>query len=235
MEVSMRALAVFPAGLLLLVYGCQADPQTQAHQSRQARPTPAPEQPRKSHQFDYYVLAMSWSPQHCATPQGARDDMQCAPGRQYDFVLHGLWPQNEKGWPEDCSTEPVSRNVVDSMLDIMPSPKLVRHEWSKHGTCSGSEPKEYFDNARSAFRSIQVPEQYKRPKLQVVSNPAEMRRRFAAANPKFKEDSFAVTCSGRFLREVRVCLTTDFNPRACSKEVLRSQCKVDEMILRPVR
>jgi ribonuclease T2 len=161
--------------------------------------------------------------------------MQCAPGRLYDFVLHGLWPQFEQGWPQDCSTDPIERSLVDSMLDIMPSPGLVRHEWSKHGTCSGLEPEKYFESARNAFRSINIPDQYKRPKLQVVSNPGEMRKRFAEANPKFQENSFAVACSGRFLQEVRVCLTTDFEPRACSKDVLRGQCKVDEMILRPVR
>ena len=121
------------------------------------------------------------------------------------------------------------------MLDIMPSKKLVRHEWSKHGTCSGMEPGEYFAKARRTFESVKVPPQYQQPKLQVVTTPSELRGRFARENPQFPADSFAAVCSGRFLQEVRACFTADFQPRACSKDVLKSQCKASEIILRPVR
>ena len=200
-------------------------------QSARRKPVRAVNAPK----FDFYVMSLSWSPQHCSTPNGERDKLQCAPGRLYDFVLHGVWPQFERGWPENCNTQPVDRATVDSMLDIMPSPQLVRHEWSKHGTCSGLEAKEYFAEARHAYELVKIPEQYQRPKLQVMARPDEMRKRFAAANPGFTEDSFAVVCSGRFLQEVRACLTPDFDPRPCNREVLKNQCRVDEMILRPVR
>ena len=242
MEIAMtKQILILP--LVLCAAGCNVTPHV--NQSQQPKPTAQPQaqqQARKKPQraadapkFDFYVLSLSWSPQHCSTPSGERDNMQCAPGRLYDFVLHGMWPQYEKGWPQDCGTQRVDRATVDSMLDIMPSTKLVQHEWSKHGTCSGLEAKEYFAEARHAFQSIQIPDKYKRPKLQVLAKPTEMRREFAAANPKFTEDSFAVVCSGRFLQEVRACLTPDFDPRPCNREVLKNQCRVDEMILRPVR
>ena len=51
-------------------------------------------------QFDYYVLALSWSPSYCAGEAGQNDQQQCAPGRRFAFVVHGLWPQYNKGWPE---------------------------------------------------------------------------------------------------------------------------------------
>ena len=226
--------------LVLLTAGCGSAPVEQARQTpaSDAKPEAARRtKPRRdpNAKFDFYVMALSWSPQHCSTPGGERDNMQCAPGRLYDFVLHGLWPQYEKGWPQDCDTRQVDRATVDSMLDVMPSPKLVRHEWTKHGTCSGLEAKEYFAEARRAFEGIKVPDQYKRPKLRVMAKPAEMRKRFAEANPKFNQDSFAVVCSGRFLQEVRVCMTSDFEPRDCNRDVLKNQCRVDEIILRPVR
>src|SRR5579862_285274 len=85
--------------------------------------------------FDYYVLSLSWSPQHCASAD-RQDDAQCGI-RRYGFVLHGLWPQDERGYPESCATTMLSNSTVEKMLDIMPSPELVRHEWAKHGTCSG--------------------------------------------------------------------------------------------------
>ncbi len=52
--------------------------------------------------FDYYLLSLSWSPEYCA--KSRRDDeLQCA--RPYAFVAHGLWPQNEQGWPSDCRSK----------------------------------------------------------------------------------------------------------------------------------
>ena len=49
--------------------------------------------------FDYYLLSLSWSPTYCADLREGRRDPQCD-GRPYAFVLHGLWPQNERGWPQ---------------------------------------------------------------------------------------------------------------------------------------
>lgn len=237
---------IFLASLAILC-ACHGGGPAQQQQPQSAAEEPAGRQKHRNRhkprtaassdaKFDFYVLSLSWSPQHCATGNARPGDLQCAEGRLYDFVLHGMWPQYEqKGWPQDCSTEPVSRAIVDGMLDIMPSPGLVRHEWTKHGTCSGLVARDYFEEARKAFQSIRIPDQYRRPKLQVMAKPDEMKQRFAQANPGFPADGFAVLCSGRYLQEVRACLTADFEPRACNKEVLRDQCRVDEMIMRPVR
>jgi ribonuclease T2 len=219
----MKPVVAIFMGAMLTACG-----QPQARQQDASKPAGTPDQ------FDYYVLAMSWSPQHCSA-RGANDPLQCAGERLYDFVLHGLWPQYEKGYPADCTTGTVGNTVVDSMLDIMPSKSLIRHEWKKHGTCSGMEPETYFAKAREAFQSVRIPRQYRQPKVQVVTTPVELRSRFAKENANFPRDSFAAVCSGRFLSEVRACLTKDFRPRACSADVLRSQCKAPEIILRPVR
>ena len=51
--------------------------------------------------FDYYVLALSWSPEFCHShPANA----QCS--GHFGFVVHGLWPQFVDGYPEHCSTQP---------------------------------------------------------------------------------------------------------------------------------
>ena len=54
-------------------------------------------------QFDFYVLSLSWSPSFCesAGERGTPPQQQCA-ARPYSFVVHGLWPQYEKGFPEFC-------------------------------------------------------------------------------------------------------------------------------------
>src|SRR6185437_7643363 len=96
-------------------------------------------------QFDYYVLVLSWSPTYCAE-KGDSDRMQCnrSDGRRYSFILHGLWPQYERGYPSDCQLPRrpfVPEPVIDSMLDIMPS-----RGWSSTNTAR-TEP------ARGSTRS----------------------------------------------------------------------------------
>jgi ribonuclease T2 len=189
--------------------------------------------------FDFYVMSLSWSPGFCATPAGRNDDTQCGPQRNFAFVLHGLWPQyEERGWPENCgSGERPDAAVVAAMLPIMPSPKLVSHEWSKHGTCSGLSVKEYFEEASDAFRGVKIPSAYQAPMKQITVDPDKVQSGFAAANPAFPAGSFVVTCTsnGRFLQEVRACLTKELTGRPCNREVLRSACKSNQVIMRPVR
>ncbi|MFX5574808.1 hypothetical protein ABTD77_20430, partial [Acinetobacter baumannii] len=77
------------------------------------------------------------------------------PDRRFGFVVHGLWPQYQNGgWPENCSTERVSEQMIGRMLDIMPSRQLVIHEWRKHGTCSGQSADDYFGTIRKSFTGL---------------------------------------------------------------------------------
>jgi ribonuclease T2 len=187
--------------------------------------------------FDYYLLALSWSPQYCSSPQGARDDLQCNGRKQFNFVVHGLWPQHEKGYPADCPTsERPSRAIVDKMLDIMPSPRLVRHEWEKHGACSGKSPAQYFARVRSAWNNVKIPPAFARPQQARRVPPAQIRNEFLAANPGLPAGALTVHCGGgRFLSEVRLCLTKDLKPRPCSSDVARQQCRAPEVIVQPLR
>jgi ribonuclease I len=96
-------------------------------------PVAAQAEPRAG-AFDYYMLALSWSPTYCASPAGRDDAHQCGLGRRYDFVVHGLWPQYRNGWPQYCDSDArLSDALVDAMLDIMP-----RAAWSgTSGTSTG--------------------------------------------------------------------------------------------------
>lgn len=185
--------------------------------------------------FDYYVLSLSWSPQHCAGPAGERDDMQCAGPRPYAFVLHGLWPQYERGFPRACGDAGrLSPALVHGMLDVMPSPALVRHEWATHGVCSGLAAPAYFDAARRAFAAVTIPDRFRAPVREVYAAPRAVERDFLRANPSLTAAGVAVLCSGRYLQEVRVCLDRDLRPRPCGADV-RDRCRGDEIIVRPLR
>src|SRR5712664_524566 len=118
-------------------------------------------------QFDFYVLALSWSPSFCeaAGERGTPPQQQCA-ARPYSFVVHGLWPQYEKGFPEFCQVPAprLDRDIVSSMLDLMPAPRLLFREWDQHGTCSGLSPRAYFDTVRKARAVVKIPDAYLEPK-----------------------------------------------------------------------
>ncbi len=185
--------------------------------------------------FDYYVMSLSWSPQHCSTPAGAKDSSQCAEGRQYGFVVHGLWPQYERGFPSDCEdTDPVRSGIVRQMLRLMPAEELIQHEWAKHGTCSGLDQPAYFKKIEQAYANVKIPLDYTQPLKQIEVSLEDVHKEFRNANPSFPEDSIHSLCNGKFLSEVRVCYTKDLKPRPCGADV-RDTCKVDPIIMRPVR
>ncbi|MBM3785714.1 MAG: ribonuclease T [Acidobacteria bacterium] len=187
-------------------------------------------------EFDFYLLALSWSPQYCASAAGERDKLQCAGPRQYNFVVHGLWPQYESGWPQNCATsQTLSNTVIEKMLDIMPSRGLIRHEWSKHGVCSGLTAAEYFAKARASFGAVRIPKTMQDPRNARTVPPAKIREEFMGANAGMPKDSVTVQCGGRFLSEVRVCFDKNGKIRSCPASVQRQSCRMDQIIVQPIR
>lgn len=194
----------------------------------------------KPGEFDYYVLALSWSPTYCAGPGRNRGEPQCAPGRAYAFVLHGLWPQYKKGWPEHCWTKRkpwVPKQLINKMLDIMPSPKLVIHEYKKHGTCSGFDPEGYYKVARRLFDEVAIPARYLRPSKPITIAPHEIEADFLKTNLSMDKSMIAVSCGrSRRLREVRICFSKDLKLTSCGVNERQSKlCKQNRIVMPPVR
>jgi len=188
-------------------------------------------------QFDFYVLSLSWSPSFCeATSERGRDGGAQCGLRPYSFVVHGLWPQYEKGFPEFCQVPAprLDRGIVSSMLELMPSPKLVFNEWDKHGTCSGLSPRAYFETVRKARAVVKIPPEYLEVKTHLNVTPNEVEAAFVKANPGLKPAGISVTCDSRRLSEVRICLSKDFGFRDCA-EIDRRACRRDRLVMPPVR
>ena len=183
--------------------------------------------------FDYYLLALSWSPTFCLTH---KDDAQCT-GKGYGFVLHGLWPQYAKGgWPESCPPlTRLSAPETSKGLTMYPTKKLLDHEWSKHGTCSGLGAEGYLDKSDQALGTVKIPQA-----LQPFGSTSyyfeaqEIVDLFRKANPGLPEDGIAVVCSGPQLSEVRVCMNKDLQFGACGKGV-KTQCRAGDIRVPPVR
>jgi ribonuclease T2 len=186
-------------------------------------------------QFDFYVLALSWSPSYCDARGARAPKMQCG-GRPYSFVVHGLWPQYERGFPEHCQVPPprLHREIVSSMLDLMPSPQLVFHEWGKHGTCSGLSPRSYFETVRRARAVVKIPAAYLAPTTELIVTPDEVEAAFVEANPGMPREAVSVNCDSRRIREVRICMTKDLGFRAC-EELDRRACRREKLVMPPLR
>ena len=186
-------------------------------------------------QFDYYVLSLSWSPSFCETATGNARRQQCGP-RPFSFVVHGLWPQYERGFPDYCQRPAprLERNIVSSMLDLMPAPGLIFNEWDKHGTCSGLGARAYFETIRKARSAVKIPEQYLELSETKTVAPAEVEEAFIKANPGLSAAAIAVTCDKTRLSEVRLCMSKDLQFRAC-EEIDRRACRRDQVEMPPMR
>lgn len=185
--------------------------------------------------FDFYVLSLSWSPSWCVgnDPTGKTD--QCERGDGHGLVVHGLWPQNESGYPEYCPTrapDRVPETLGRQYRDLIPSMGLIGHQWRKHGTCSGLSQADYFAVTRAARERLAIP-----PELAPTVGSGELsvsaiEAAFAARNPGMTQDMIAVTCEGRLLEEIRICFDKELNFRACP-EVDSRACRRSTVLVPP--
>lgn len=184
--------------------------------------------------FDYYVLALSWSPNWCAREGDARDAEQC--DTDLGWSLHGLWPQYHRGWPSFCPTaeRAPSRRMTGAMADIMGSGGLAWHQWKKHGVCSGLEAADYYALSRRAYQQVARPPVFRRLEDPVTLPASVVEEAFLKANPGLEPDMVTVTCRDGFIQEVRVCLSKDLDPVPCGRDVVRD-CALDDARLEPLR
>lgn len=191
--------------------------------------------------FDYFVLSLSWSPTYCAGEAGDRDSQQCSPGRRFAFVVHGLWPQYRNGgWPEYCATREtwVPEEVIGEMLPVMPSRRLIIHEWKKHGSCSGLSIDDYFTATRLLFEAVRIPARYLSPTAPVRTTPEQLVSDFVKTNRNLTAEMMSVQCGndrdvGR-LTELRVCFDRRGAHSSCGSGDGR-QCRARQLLLPPVR
>lgn len=189
--------------------------------------------------FDFYVLALSWSPSFCESSRernrGHSNLQQCGE-RPYSFVVHGLWPQYERGFPRECQVPAprLNRNIVNTMLDLMPSPRLVFNQWDRHGTCSGLNGQQYFDTVRRARETVKIPDQFHDLSAYKMVTPDEVEQAFVDINPGLARTGIAVTCDTRRLSEVRICMSKDLQFRDCP-EIDRRSCRNEKVTMPPTR
>ncbi|MHB2167052.1 ribonuclease T2 family protein [Alsobacter sp. R-9] len=179
-------------------------------------------------EFDFYVFALSWSPGFCEAGGGdekGRD--QCRTGAGLGFVVHGLWPQFDRGFPTQCQPASVSpsRMALDTVRGVYPDEGLARYQWRKHGTCSGLSPADYFAAVKAARDKVVVPPEFRQPGGDKTTTALDLERAFVAANPGLRVDMMGVSCRGEVLQEVRVCMSRDLRGFVPCGEVDRRGCR----------
>ena len=130
-------------------------------------------------QFDSYTLALSWEPAFCESKPSASECASESPGRfdAANLILHGLWPDRSGGAGREvgyCGVDAATREFDRSaawcrlpepalseatraeLAEAMPGATscLDRHEWTKHGTCSGMTADDYFARASALVSAV---------------------------------------------------------------------------------
>ncbi len=185
-------------------------------------------------EFDFYVLALSWTPSYCATAKRPDPD-EC--GQPHNFTVHGLWPQYEHGEPESCysgSAPWVNRSTLEAVSDLIPDRGLAIHEWRKHGTCSGLRPDPYFALLRQAFEVVKIPPALAKPDEEASFAPNAIEATFISANPALPSRAIAVECDGGMLTGIRICLDKNLAFRRCG-EIDDRACRAGLIKVPPVK
>lgn len=172
---------------------------------------------------DYYTLAVSLSPAFCElNPGKAAGSRQCREG--FALIVHGLWPEAYRGRPpEDCErgAPRLSPQVQRAAEAVMPDAGLRRHEWSKHGSCSGLTADAYFSLLNKEYKEVQWPALLTdtRGRDKVVERRLVLDA-LKKANPGLPERGVYLRCQGKgrppLLSEVRICLTAQGEFTECA-------------------
>ena len=173
--------------------------------------------------FDYYVMSLSWSANWCALEGDARQSPQCDGTTENGWILHGLWPQYERGYPANCRTSlrPPSRSQTSEMADIMGTSGLAWHQWNKHGVCSGLKSADYYALSREAYGRINRPKVFRKLSKTVTLRASLIEQAFVNDNVGLSPYGVTVTCKSGYIQEARICLTRDLELRTCGRDVIR--------------
>ena len=166
-----------------------------------------------------YTLALSWSPAYCAShPDSRPTDGQCEAGNgRFGFIVHGLWPEGQgRAYPQWCTPAvPVPQAVARAQYCVTPSPRLIAHEWAKHGRCATNDPARYFAASRRIFATLRFPDMTALGGRRITVG--RFKQLFAGANPAIPVAALTIGNDSGLLHEVRICLDLAFNALSCPR------------------
>lgn len=174
-----------------------------------------------------FILSLSWHDAFCQTHRNKKECKRNIFGnKDHGFVLHGLWPQpksrtycgvdkktvgaDKNGQWDRLPELNLSQKTKQGLYDVMPAvvSGLAKHEWIKHGTCSGMSMDEYFT------RSVNYIKQFNRSALAAYINANRGKRVILKDIKTIADRSFGagsserieMVCSGGLMTEIRLSL-----------------------------
>jgi ribonuclease T2 len=127
----------------------------------------------------------------------------------------------------------MSRIALDAAKGLFPTEGLARHEWRRHGSCTGRSPQDYFADVRQARSAVKVPDEFERLKREEEVAPVDIQRAFERVNSRLRPGMMAVQCSRGYLQEVRICMSKDLRDFRPCPDVVRSACKAPSIKVTP--
>lgn len=181
-----------------------------------------------------YVLSLSWSPAFCAQKDPDGESDQCEIGDMRGLVVHGLWPDGRAEYCDSSEPRRLPDDLARDVLRFMPSVGLARHEWEKHGSCSGLSQRDYFRATERAWKGFRQPDLLAAAKREQRVDRNRLLDAIARANPGLPSSAVALQCGkGGTLKEIRLCLDGGLKARPCPGDTRRS-CSGTITILPPL-
>ncbi len=219
----LRAATIVLASMAFFATAHAQPFQCRAPQGPLSIPAIAPDGPERRMAISGYSLALSWSPEFCRSRAGRPEHrIQCA-GRngRFGLVVHGLWPEGAAGrWPQWCATRRrLDERTARAHLCMMPSSRLMAHEWAKHGSCMVRTPQSYLKVTAILWNSLRLPD-LDRLSRQEGLTAGTIRQAFADANgPHWTPAMVGIeTSRNGWLEELRLYYGRDFMPRTCDRK-----------------
>ena len=189
----------------------------------------------QNHKDQTYLLSLSWSPTYCLLDaDGKKDHAQCDNAKkQYRMIVHGSWPQPDhdinsaKDHLKYCDQNPdkVPAQIVSEIFDIMPSSGLIQHAWRKHGTCAGMSQKAYFEKTKALYKEFKIDAILQTVEKSTVMLKNQIINDVLETSSDLGKENFVITCKGRMMKELRICLDNNFKPRKCGLDERRATCR----------
>ena len=153
------------------------------------------------------ILALSWQKSFCKihhTPE-------CKYSKNYDyFTIHGLWPKQKNC--DGIQHFRLPKHLWSTLKKYMPSTKLIKHEWRKHGTCYSKDPIIYFSDTIYLTQTInnsKILEYFKQNEGKVITKQA-LNRIINKIYPH-QARKIQMKCQNGYVTELRFSLNGNIN------------------------
>lgn len=185
-----------------------------------------------------YLFVLSWSPTYCLENDPNGKQFQCTKNKKYRFIVHGLWPQIAKGQKNSYCKQvdpKLEGQIVEKYFDLMPSSKLMQHQWIKHASCGDFTQKSYFKKIAELYNMFNVTALFSHIKTREAFSFKQLQQEITSKIPVLKRNNFVIKCQKNLLQEIRICLNNDFSLRGCQQSEFKAgRCDLNRNVIIPL-